>query len=130
MIAQPTRRESRSFALSVGAALVALGGLLFWRGRPAAAAIVGALGVTLAVAGLVAAARLGPIYRAWMALALAISRLTTPLFMGVVYFGVVTPIGVAMRLLGRDPLARQRGTPTYWVDRPADARRSDLRRQF
>jgi hypothetical protein len=65
-----------------------------------------------------------------MALAVAISKVTTPVFVGVVYFAIFTPLGLAMRLLGRRPLERARGAATFWADRPEGARRSDLRRQF
>ena len=123
-------RELRSFALTVGAAFVALAALLYWRGRIAAAAIVAGAGVALVLAGLIAPAALGPVYRTWMALALAISRVTTPLFMALVYFGVLTPIALAMRVVGKRPLARSRDATTYWTERPPSARRSDLRRQF
>ena len=40
------------------------------------------------------------------------------------------PGSLAMRLVGRRPLARPRNAVTYWVERPPSARRSDLRRQF
>jgi hypothetical protein len=65
-----------------------------------------------------------------MRLALAMSAVTTPVFMGVVYFGVLTPLAVLMRLAGRRPIGVPRAPPTAWVERPASERRSDLRRQF
>jgi hypothetical protein len=126
----PTPSDLRTFALSVGGVFVAIGALLYWRGRSVAGAVLVGVGGALVSGGLIAPAHLGPVYRAWMALALAVSRVTTPVFMGVVYFGVVTPIALVMRLFGRRVLARPRGAPTYWIDRPAEARRSDLRRQF
>ena len=129
--ARTTPRELRSFALSVGGILVALAAVLYYgRGRPIAGGILAALGGALVVAGLLAPGRLGPVYRAWMTLAVTISKVTTPLLMGIIFFGVLTPTGVVTRLLGRDALRRQRGASTYWVDRAAGARRSDLRRQF
>jgi len=130
LTAGPTRPELRSFALSVGGAFLALAALLYWRGRPGAAGALAVLGAALVAAGVIAPGRLGPVYRAWMAFALAISKVTTPLLMGLIYFGVVTPVGLAMRLIGRRVLARRREAPTYWVDRPVGGRRSDLRRQF
>ena len=41
--------------------------------------------------------------------------------MVLVYYGVVTPIGLVMRLLGHDPMHRgfDRDAATYWVERPA-----------
>jgi hypothetical protein len=50
--------------------------------------------------------------------------------MGVVYFGVLTPLALAARLAGRRALGVPPGAGTAWVDRPPGARRSDLRRQF
>jgi hypothetical protein len=88
------------------------------------------LGTLLVAAGLLAPARLGPVYRGWMRLAHAMSRVTTPVFLGVVYFGVFTPLGLVMRLLGRRALGGAKGSGSYWVERPPGARRSDLRRQF
>ena len=122
-------RELRRFALTVGGAFLLLGALLLWRGR-AAGWVVAAAGAALVVAGLAIPACLGPLQRGWMRLALAISRVTTPLFMGIVYFLVLTPIGIILRLLGRRLLGHPRGAATFWADRPPGERRSDLERQF
>jgi hypothetical protein len=67
-----------------------------------------------------------------MALALAMSKVTTPIFMGIVYFLVLTPTVPGHRLLGYDPLRKSdTGFRYFWMPR---ARRgaggSDLRRQF
>ena len=126
----PARRELREFGLVVGAAFLLLAGVLGWRGRLATAGALGAVGAVLLGAGAVNPARLGPARRAWMALARAMSRVTTPVLMGVVYFAILTPTGLALRLLGRRPLARRRDADTFWVERPPGTRRSDLRRQF
>ncbi len=74
--------------------------------------------------------RLGPVYRRWMGLAMLLSKVTTPIFMGIVYFFVVTPIGLLLRLMGRRPLARPSPTGSLWVLRESGKRQSDLLRQF
>ena len=125
-----TPRALREFAMTVGIAFLVLAALAAWRGRVVPPIVLAALGVTLVIAGLVAPVRLAPVYAAWMALALAISRVTTPLFMGIVYFVLLTPLGLVMRLFGHRALERGDGQGTQWVERPASARRSDLRRQF
>lgn len=94
-----------------------------------AVAILGTVGGLLFAAGLVVPRHLGPVERAWMALARAISKVTTPIIMGIVYFVVLMPVGLALRLAGRNPLTRRHGGSSFWVDRSADAK-SDLRRQF
>ena len=97
--------QGRKFGLTVGIAFLVLAALLhFWRHREAAGAIFGALGALLVLAALVVPSRLGPVERAWMGLAHLISKVTTPIFMCVVFFLVITPIGLLMRLVGRRPL--------------------------
>jgi hypothetical protein len=128
--APPSRRELRQFAWLVGGVLLALAAAGAWRGHPARAGVLATLGGSLALAGAVVPGRLGPAYRAWMGLAHAMSRVTTPVLMGVIYFGLLTPLALVMRAFGRRPLGARRPGATAWVDRPPGARRGDLRRQF
>jgi hypothetical protein len=128
--APPTRRELRGFAWSVGGAFAALAALALWRGRVAVALPCGVAGAALLLGGALAPSRLAVPYRAWMRLVLAVSAVTTPLLMGVVYFAVLTPVALVARLAGRRALGAPRDGASAWVDRPPDARRSDLRRQF
>jgi len=114
----------------VGAAFVALGLFVRWRGAGPAGTALAAGGLLLAMAGVAVPGRLTPLFRAWMGLARVLSRVTTPLFLGVVYFGVITPTGLVLRLLGRHPLVGPREGESYFVSRPAGGRRSDLTRQF
>ena len=125
-----TAAAGRRFAFTVGIAMLVLAGVLMWRGKRVAASMVGGAGALLIIAGLVAPTRLGPIERAWYALAAAISKVTTPIVMGVLYFVVLTPVGLLMRLLGRNPLGHAPTDSTAWVRRPEGARRGDLERQF
>lgn len=120
----------RRFGRTIGGALAALAVVAAWRGRAPAAAATALVAALLLGGALVVPARLAPVERAWMRGAHALSRVTTPLVLALVYLCVVTPIGVLRRLAGRSALERPGDAPTYWVRRPADARRSDLRRQF
>ncbi|MEP6687659.1 MAG: SxtJ family membrane protein [Gemmatimonadales bacterium] len=129
----PTRltpAEGRKFGLLVGGAFLLLGALLWRRTHLAAAWISGGLGVALLMGGLAAPAQLGPVYRAWMALARVISKVTTPVFMSVMFFLVLTPAGFLVRLFGHRPLARSKDDTTYWQSRPAGSRRGDMDHQF
>jgi uncharacterized membrane protein len=120
--------EGRKFAFTLAAAFGALAALLWWRGRPTLSTVCGAVAAAFAIAGLVLPGRLGPVYRGWMGFAHAISKVTTPIFLGVVYFLVITPSGLVRRALGGNPLRAHRGA-SGWVDR-AGAPRGDLTRQF
>ena len=129
--ARLTTAEGRRFGLTVGLAFLALAAVAWWRGRIPAEVGFGTLGALLVLAGLVIPTRLGPVLRAWMGLAHAISKVTTPVFLGVVFYGVVTPVAMLMRLFGARPLAQpERGT-SGWVARAPEARRRlDMQRQF
>ena len=128
--ARLTAAAGRRFAFTVGAAMLVLAGVVAWRGARSVSWALGAIGAALLVAGVVAPTRLGPVERAWYALAAAISKVTTPIVMGVLYFGVLTPAGVVARLFGYNSLVRSRTATSAWVRRPEGARRSDLERQF
>lgn len=120
--------EGRSFAWTVGTAFLALAAVAWWRSRPLAYVVLGALGAVLWVAGLAVPGRLGPLKATWMRLAHAISLVTTPVFLGVVFFLVIAPIGLVMRLSGRSPIRHQPVESSFWFRRTDES--SDLRRQF
>ena len=128
--ARLTPREGRKFGLTVGAAFLALGGLLAWRGRATGSAVCLALGGALGLAGLLLPARLGPVHRAWTALGQLLSKVTTPIFMGIVYFLVLTSTGWIMRLFGRNPVRRSPQAGSFWVKRPVDSERGNMHHQF
>jgi len=127
--ARLTAREGRRFGLTVGSAFLVLAGLFWWRDRPTASVIVGVLGTALLLGGLLIPGSLGPVYRAWMGLASVLSRVTTPIFLGIVYFAVFTPIGMLRRALGHKELEHELEDGGFWVIRK-EPRRSNLRRQF
>ncbi len=84
-------------------------------------------------AALFAPALLGPLNRGWRRLGLLLSKVTTPIVMGLLFFAVLTPVGAIMRATGKDPLRLRfdRGLPSYWLARasPAD-RQTSMTRQF
>jgi hypothetical protein len=128
--ARLTPTEGRKFGLMVGGSFLLLGALLWRRAHVPASVITATLGALLVVGGLAVPAQLEPIHRAWMALARAISKVTTPVFMSVIFFVVLTPAGFLVRLFGHRPLARRHGTPTYWHSRAEGGRRSAMDHQF
>ena len=129
--ARLTRAEGRRFGLTVGGVFLLLGGFLQWRGRLTGSIVCLGGGGLLAAAGLVVPGSLGPVYRAWMGLAHLLSRVTTPLFMGVVYFVALTPIGLLMRMFGRNPMVHRVEQDSYWAKREPHADPADtMRHQF
>jgi hypothetical protein len=126
--ARLTPHEGRKFALTLAVAFGVLAVVAWWRGSPRALLVFGVLAEAFVLGGLLVPGKLGPVYRLWMGFAHVLSRVTTPVFMAVVYFLVITPIAVIRRTLGGNPLRAHRGA-TGWVDRQ-QVPHGDLTRQF
>ena len=128
--ARLTPADGRRFAFAVGGALLVLAAIAVWRGGRIGPWILGPAGAVLVGAGVTVPTRLGPVQRVWMAFAVAMSKVTTPIVMGVLYFVVITPVGLVMRLFGHNALTRSRTPTSVWVRRAPGVRRGDLERQF
>lgn len=57
--------------------------------------------------------------RLWMQFGLLLGKIVSPIVIGILFYGVITPFGVVMRLAGKDPLRLKRdpGAATYWIKR-------------
>ena len=124
-----TAAAGRKFGLTVGIAFLVLAAIATWRGHPVTTKVLGSLGAALVVGGLVVPTMLGPVERSWMRLALLISKVTTPIFMGVVYFVILTPVGFLRRVFAGSALVHKTGPAGFWADR-TDTPRSTLDAQF
>ncbi|HEY1051354.1 MAG TPA: SxtJ family membrane protein [Prosthecobacter sp.] len=70
------------------------------------------------------------IYVFWMALAWLLSQIITPIIMGAMYYLVVTPIGLVLRMSGHDRLRLKKpAVASYWTDVPATSK-AGYDRQF
>jgi len=106
--------------------------LLIFRGGFAWPAGFVVAGLLTAAAALAVPTLLLPLCRAWMGLAWALGWLNTRLLLTLVFFLMITPIGLLMRVFGHDPMDRcwrRPGRDTYWSGRQA-GRETDLRRAY
>lgn len=120
-------RVEREFGLVVGSVFTLLGSWWLYRGKFFhGTQVTLLLGALLIFLGLLWPRALVLPNRVWMLLAEALSFVTTRIVLGLVFFLVVTPIGVVKRLSGWDPLSR-RGvrSDSYW--RPYSERQRDPR---
>ena len=120
-------RQEREFGLIVGAILVLLGCWWLYRGKLVSTAHwTIPLGALLLLTGLFWPRALVVPSRAWMLLAEGLSFISTRLILGIVFFLMITPMGVLKRLAGWDPLNRRSGpSDSYW--RPYPLRQRDPR---
>jgi hypothetical protein len=86
-----------------------------------------------AVTALALPAVLAPLNRIWLKLGLLLHRVVNPIMLGIMFFVVITPTGLIMRALGKDPLRlRFEGqADSYWIPRtPPGPPAGSLRDQF
>lgn len=126
-----TAAEGRRFGLTVGGAFLLMTAVTSYRGHGTIALVTGCIGIALVLGGVLAPTRMGPVERGWMRMALAMSRVTTPVAMALVYFLVITPFGLVRKAIGRDPLHHIPDQGTFWKSRPArTAGTASMERQF
>jgi ABC-type uncharacterized transport system permease subunit len=128
--ARLTAAQGRRFGLTVGGAFLLFAAIAWWRDNLTTTNVLATLGGTLSVAGLIVPTFLGPVERAWMRLAHLISKVTTPIVMGVMYLLVLTPVGVLRRLFGGNPMVHAPHGASYWKSRPEGRRAGNLLRQY
>lgn len=75
------------------------------------------IGVVVMIWSLVASDSIRGLYRVWMYVALKIGQVVNSVVLALVYFVGITPMGVAMRLMGKDPMCRilDKSVKTYRV---------------
>jgi hypothetical protein len=117
----PQRRELRQFSAALLIATAAIGGILWWRlgpNRISQALWIG--GPTLAFLGFVVPPAIRPVFVGLSLVAFPIGYVIGFLALALVYYLLVTPIGLVFRLLGRDPLNRRFDSEraSYWIRRP------------
>jgi hypothetical protein len=116
-------KACRRFGLWVGGALLCLGawGLLRSDGPWIRGALV--VGAVLVTLGIVRPTALHKVHLGWMTLAILLGRVVSPLVLGLLYFGVFTPIGWLARLSGKDFLGSRRDpqAATYWNRRSPES---------
>lgn len=129
----PSRRELSWFGLLVLLFFGLVGGLVLWRsGSLTAAVTVWSIGGLLALVYYAVRPLRLAMFRGWMVAAYPIGFVISHLVLAMVFFLVITPIGLVMRLVGRDPMTRKfdRTAASYWVRRKTEAKAESYFRQF
>jgi hypothetical protein len=120
MSIQPSNLPSnRIFGLLFIGVFAVLGSYGLWKGwSPAVIQAFFALSALLVGITLFAQVLLTPFNKAWYQLGLLMGKVVSPLVLGILFFIVITPVAIAMRLAGRDALKlRKQDVGSHWVDR-------------
>lgn len=129
----PSRRELSWFGLLVLLFFGLVGGLVLWRsGSMTATVTIWSIGGLLALLYYAVRPLRLAMFRGWMVAAYPIGFVISHLVLAMVFFLVITPIGLVMRLVGRDPMTRtfDRTADSYWTRRNSETKSERYFRQF
>ena len=126
------KSDLRKFGITIGLFLMILAGVLFWRGRESFEILL-VSGLALCLLGLTIPVILKPVYWIWMVFATILGWIMTRVILSLLFYLVITPIGVFSRLSGNRflDLKWDKSKSTYWNYRVSKQQnREDYERQF
>ena len=114
----PDKETLRKFAITISVALGAIGAFFLWR-KGQAGLIFIAIGAIILLAGLAWPKSLSLLFKAWMAFSLILGLIMNHIILSLVYYLVLSPIGLLMKALGKNPLTLKldREANSYWKKR-------------
>lgn len=119
IVSAPKLPSERNFGFMLAAALAIVGirGIFkHWNGIACGACLTAA-----GLCGLLALVHpqlLAPLNKAWFYLGKGIGKIVSPVVLGIIFLGILTPVSLVTRLFGRDELRlRRRALNSYWIDR-------------
>ena len=87
------------------------------------------ISIIFLILGILNSKILTPLNKFWMKFGLFLGNLISPIVMGIIYFGVITPTGIIMRILKKDILSlKKNNKKTYWLEK--DNANNNMRNQF
>ena len=116
-------RELREFGVVIGAILIVFADVAMFRGKAFGPYVLG-IGFIFFALGLTAPAALKPLQKVWMGLGLVLGFFVSRIILSIIFFGVITPTGLLMKLFGKDILDEriEKNKASYWHQRPDAAR--------
>jgi len=129
----PSKKDLRWFGVIVALVFAVLGTVAFflWK-SPKTANVLWIIGGALAVIYYAVPPLRRLMFVGWMYLVFPIGWVVGHLLLAIVYYLVVTPVGILRRTLGGDPMERKvdREAKSYWIERPPPAEAARYFRQF
>jgi multisubunit Na+/H+ antiporter MnhG subunit len=110
-----SRKELKKFGFTIGIALVMIGIYLWFRHRNGFMSLWG-ISALFILSALGQPKLLWPFHKLWMGLSVILGFFMTRLVLGILYYFIITPIGLISRLLGKDflDLKQDPHTESYW----------------
>jgi len=72
-----------------------------------------------------------PLNKLWMRFGFLLGKIISPIVLGIIFFGLITPYSIVIRVFGRDELhLRKVKNKSHWIHRSQDSPQTDFKRQF
>lgn len=128
---QGSDKQLKDFAHLVGGIFIMLGGLFLWLEKEFYLYLIGIGGILLAIR-LIHFKWLAPLYKVWMGLALCMGFVVSRIILTILFFLVITPLAVIMRLFGKEflDIKFKDGKASYWVKRESAPTKESYEKQF
>ena len=111
-------RQAKQSTLMVGAVLLLIAAWNVWKDRPVVYGIAGGCGLLLILIGFLSPAASRIFQRSWMRFAGVLGYVNSRILLSLMFYLVITPYGLVMRVFGRDTMNRRgAGKPSYWIPR-------------
>ena len=118
----PDKKELRNFGLITGALTPVFFGLLLpWVFEHLFPKWPWIVGILLVLFGLALPITLKPVYKIWMTIGHYLGWINTRIILSIMFYLLILPVGVLMRMFGKDPMARSlnKHQQSYRVNSPA-----------
>ena len=126
-----SKRDIRSFGITMGIILFIISGLLMYYNKEIYQ-IIGIIALTFVGLGLIIPVALKPLYFVWMTFAAILGWVMTRVILSLVFYLIITPIGLLTKLLGEDFLdLKKKESNSYWNYRDSSKElNQDYEKQF
>lgn len=132
LLVDQSNHPERRFGITLACALWLLGIYDLSGRKPIVGIACIIAGTACGVAAVVAPKSLAPLSVVWSRFGEVLGRIVSPIVLGIIFFGIVTPVAVVTRMLGRDELRlRYNTTESYWIRREPNGSTGDsFKNQF
>lgn len=130
---KPTNQDLRKFGLTLIIGFGLIGALVGWKKSWEAAYWMWAVSAGVGLLAIVTPPLSKPFYWVWMGVAFVMGTVVSTVILTLIFYLIFTPVGILMRLLGRDPLKLKKTSftgGTYWQKHPENFEKDYYQRLF
>ncbi len=130
---QPNKTDLKKFGLTLIIGFALIGALVGWKKSWEAAYWIWAVSGSIGLLALFLPPFSRPFYLLWMGLAFVMGSVVSFLILVLIFYFLLTPVGIFMRIWGRDPLRLKKTSfsgGTYWQKHPENFEKEYYKRLF